>query len=178
MDEECAIRPKNFSQVPSTVASDPGNAECIEPRYLSRSCDETETYSPFHRPSNSENTSHDPIHLDIQYIDLITRLQSLLRESTEWSALKAEKECEAVSLLQTILVDLRVWAYDLSDENASLLEYFGSLSKHSNELKTHLQRIFSDIDRLLTSIENEAEIDLEARPRFVMLTTYVENLLN
>jgi len=76
-----------------------------------------------------------------------------------------------ISSLQTTLVDLRVWAYDLSDKSASLLEYFRSLSNHSRELKTRLQQIFSDIDRLLPLIENEAEIDEEVRPRFVTFYT-------
>ena len=77
---------------------------------------------------------------------------------------RAESEClapntpleksDAISSLQTTLVDLRVWAYNLSDTSALLLEYLRDLLTYNHRWKTRLQqtnfrrhRLLPDLDR-------------------------------
>lgn len=164
MKEEYKVPPISSSQVPSTIAPDQAAAEPTELHDPLKFRGTSELNSPLYPPSQSDNTRDIPDHLDIQYVDLILKLQLLLKKSREWPAPNTpSKKNDAISSLQTTLVDLRVWKYDLSDTSTSLLEYLRNLSSHS--------QIFDDIGYLLTLIEDEADVYEKAGPRFVIFCT-------
>lgn len=172
MEEEYKVPPIPPSQVPPTIAPDQAAAEPNELRDPLKFQGTSELDSPLHPPSQSDDTCDDHDHLDIQYVELISKFKSLLKESREWPAPDTPSaKSDAISSLQTTLVDLRVWAYDLSDASASFLEYLRNLSSHDHALKTRLQRIFDDIGYFLTLIEDEANVYGKAWPRFVTFCT-------
>ena len=171
MGKAYKVPPIPFSQAPPTIAPDQAVAHQIEPLDPLKSRGTSELDSPLHPPSQSENTRDGPA-LDIQCVNLILVLQSLLERSREWPAPNtASKKSDAISSLQTTLVDLRVWAYDLSNSDASLLGYLRNLSSHSYALKTRLRQMFDDIGHVLALIEDETGVYEEAGPRFVTLCT-------
>lgn len=171
VEEQYKVPSIPSSQVPPTIAPDQAAAEPTELHDSLKFRGMSELDSPLHPPSQSDNTRDEPDHLDIQYIDLIVKLQSLLKKSRKWLAPNTPLEkSDAISSLQTTLVDLQVWAYDLSDTSALFLEYLRHLSSHNHTLKTMLQRIFDDIGCFLTWID-EADVYGKDWPRFVTFCT-------
>jgi hypothetical protein len=91
--------------------------------------------------------------LDVQYLDLTHKFQSVLRKTQVWKAPShPSKESDVISSLQEALVDLRVWAYDLSDNDDAFFECLRQLSSQAHELNTRLLQVFGSIRIFLTSI--------------------------
>ena len=167
MDEQSAGQPSGFPHSSPTVPSNWTTAEPNEPVPFFDARSKAESIS------DSNNRPHDSVPLDVQYIDLLTRLRSLLTESNWSPPAEASQQSEIIISLQDTLVDLQVWGYDLSGEHASLFEHLGNLSGHNDKFTTHLRHIFSGIDRLLLSIEGEARIDSDARSRPVIIAPMI-----
>lgn len=168
----------SLSSVPLATAPEQAATGPTERRRPLESHGTSGLESLLHLPNTSDNTGNDLGPLDIQYVDIIFKFQSILRKSRDWGALHILPEgSDVVSSLQTTLVDLRVWAYDLSDPKVSLLEYLRNLPSQSHKLKTSLQGIFSDIGHLLRLIEDETYGYEEARPRFVICYMHGESSL-
>lgn len=105
-------------------------------------------------PRKSDGAVGDFFSFNMSYIDVIHKWKGLLKKSEKWPALEKD---QVISSLQNTLVDLQIWAYDLANESDSFLEFMERLPRRDQELKARLQQIFSDIDCLLGSIENEVK---------------------
>ena len=142
MEQEQDIPPGFLAQVPPSRAFDRATRKSNLPHYSAKPRDTSEPSSHFHESRTSDKAPDDPVSLDIQYVSVTLKLKSLLKKSGEWPDLRDGKKSEVMSSLRITLIDLEVWAYDLSDKDASILEYLRSLSSHSHELKTALQQNF------------------------------------
>jgi hypothetical protein len=133
-------------------------------------------------PPKNQISEHDGVHdndgtLDAQYVGVLARLQQLIKETRDLRNQNAEgqpiplKENKIYYSLETCLVDLRVWANDLSDDDDSFLKSLESLASHNQALNARLQRILCDIQRLLTSIDEKMN-EVEASSRFAALLAH------
>ena len=97
-------------------------------------------------------------HLDAQYLELVSEFHLLLERIRHSVYIKSSPiESNMFSLLQSALVDLRVWAYDLSSDIDSVLLVLRNLSSGSSELKRKLQQIMRNIGHSLELIKEEAD---------------------
>lgn len=167
MEEQYRVPPISFSKLP--LATAPWQAEVD-----SRSSPDLD--SLLRRSATSDSTHDDVSRLDVQYLDLVFKFQSLLKKGRDWAALGAPStKSDVFSSLQTALVDLRVWAYDLSDDTDSFLECLRNLSSRTYDLNASLQRILKNISNLVASIEDEVDNNEEVRPMFVTLLAWRES---
>lgn len=116
--------------------------------------------------SSESNGNHDhegP--LGGQYLDVLARLQQLVRITIEWWEQKVRHQDMSLtrsdihSLLDAALTDLHVWTNELSDDPAFFLENLGSLKSRNHALNANLQQRLSKIGLLLTSIGEELNDD-------------------
>ena len=129
-----------------------------------------------HRSATSDSARDNVGPLDIQFLDLETKFQSLLKKTRDWAALDTpSKKSDIFASLQTALVDLRVWAYDLSEDTDSIFECLRNLSSGTY---ASLQQTLGKIEGLLTSIEGEADNHEEVWPRFVTILTWYESCVH
>lgn len=170
MDEHYKVPPISFSKLP--LATAPSQAESVtsEPPDPLNPRDHPDLDSLLQRSTTSESTRDDVCPLDIQYLDLIFKFQLLVKKTGNGAALGPQStKSDVFSSLQTALVDLRVWAYDLSGDDDSFFESLRSLASRNYDLNARLQRILGNISHLLASIDGEADNSEEVRSRFAAL---------
>ena len=133
------VPPIPFSKLP--LAATPSRAESVKSKLLPDPPD-----PDLARISTiSESTRNDVGPLDIAYLDLVFKFQLLLKKTRYWAALSPQSKKSIVfSSLQTALVDLRVWAYDLSDGADDFLENLRNLASRNDDLNARLQRILGN----------------------------------
>lgn len=138
--------------IPLPTKSQPRNA-------LSRSASSVFNLKPVALDLSAlEVTRDDSRHLDVQYLELVSTFQSLMEKLRNSAYLDASlPKRPAFSLLQTALVDLRVWAYDLSSDDNSLPSSLRNILGGSSDLKAMVQQIMGNISQNLRSIEEEAD---------------------
>jgi hypothetical protein len=120
--------------------------------------------------------------LDVQYFDVLAKLEQLVKKARMlWNDNTQDqhipwKENEIHAILETFLIDLRVWAKDISEDDDSLRESLEWITSRNVALNASLQQILRDIRGLLTSADEKLD-EVKAGSRFVktayLITAYL-----
>ena len=113
---------------------------------------------PFSDSPAHESIADDSRHLDVQYLELVSSLQSVVEKFRDRIRLDAPSpNANIFSLLQMAQVDLKVWAQDLSNDSDTLLLSLRHLSDSPRGSKAMLRQVIGKIRQSLVFIEGEAD---------------------
>ena len=142
------------SQIPPIPSSNKFQLE----NESSRPVSSVSEYEPTDFDLLAPGVNHDKsMQLDVQYLELVSNFQSHIKKFRHSVYLDPSLlKSNVFSLLQTALVDLKAWAYDLSSDVDSVLSSLRDLSGGSSNLKTKLQQTMGNIGQSLELMEDEA----------------------
>ena len=116
---------------------------------------EVKPLDPFSDSPAHEIIHDDSGHLDVQYLELVSNFQSVVEKLRDRMRFDVPSPNPNIfSSLQTALVDLKVWAQDLSDDGDSVLSSLRDLSERPRAM---LQQVKRGIRQSLEFIESEVE---------------------